>query len=445
MLLNKDVPYEEKVNFIIYLLSRLMTNLGNIVYMFAVSYSILYTTGSAFYFSINLALMTLVSLLLLPFSGWLSDVWNKRTLIISGEIMMTIIIGGLLVYSYFYGFNLIAIYVTTVLTSFINPFISNAYQAVMTEMFHADRIQKVMGYTSSILSSAVILGPALGGVLFGLFDFYVMILVFFIAYFISAVLDFFVKFKLYYDEKNYEPEEDVGEAALSKVSKFKKDISKGFVYIWNSKILKRVFIMAAIINFFTALLAIYPEKVMIVELGFNPEAVGVINAFDGVGALIAGAVLGTIKQINSPIRVMKSGLQLLSLMFLLFLLPIYVDMPQLGTMIFFAAMGFTIAVLVQVINVPFFTYMQVITPQNIKGRVFSVISIFAMSIQPLGTLLYGVLYDLIPYWIIHVVSFILLLTAVIIAIKEDTIEGAKQQFIAKTAEAEEEAPAIASR
>lgn len=437
MLLNKDVPYAEKLNFIIYLVSRLMTNLGNLVYMFAVSYSILYTTGSAFYFSINLALMTLVSLLLLPFSGWLSDVWNKRTLIISGEIMMTIIIGGLLVYSYLYGFNLIAIYITTVLTSFINPFISNAYQAVMTEMFHADRIQKVMGYTSSIMSSAVILGPALGGVLFGLFDFYIMILVFFIAYLISAVLDFFVKFKLYYDEKNYESEEILGEAALSKASKFKKDISKGFVYIWDSTILKRVFIMAAIINFFTALLAIYPEKMMIVELGFNPEAVGVINSFDGVGALIAGAVLGTIKQINSPIRVMKIGLQLLSVMFLIFLLPIYVSMPQFGTMIFFASMGFIIAVLVQVINVPFFTYMQVITPQNIKGRVFSVVSIFAMSIQPLGTLLYGVLYDVIPYWIIHVVSFLLLSAAVIVSIKEDTIKGAKNQFIAKTAEIKE--------
>jgi len=437
MLLNKDVPYAEKLNFIIYLVSRLMTNLGNLVYMFAVSYSILYTTGSAFYFSINLALMTLVSLLLLPFSGWLSDVWNKRTLIISGEFMMTIIIGGLLFYSYLYGFNLIAIYITTVLTSFINPFISNAYQAVMTEMFHADRIQKVMGYTSSIMSSAVILGPALGGVLFGLFDFYIMILVFFIAYLISAVLDFFVKFKLYYDEKNYESEEILGEAALSKASKFKKDISKGFVYIWDSTILKRVFIMAAIINFFTALLAIYPEKMMIVELGFNPEAVGVINSFDGVGALIAGAVLGTIKQINSPIRVMKIGLQLLSVMFLIFLLPIYVSMPQFGTMIFFASMGFIIAVLVQVINVPFFTYMQVITPQNIKGRVFSVVSIFAMSIQPLGTLLYGVLYDVIPYWIIHVVSFLLLSAAVIVSIKEDTIKRAKNQFIAKTAEIKE--------
>lgn len=437
MLLNKDVPYAEKLNFIIYLVSRLMTNLGNLVYMFAVSYSILYTTGSAFYFSINLALMTLVSLLLLPFSGWLSDVWNKRTLIISGEFMMTIIIGGLLFYSYLYGFNLIAIYITTVLTSFINPFISNAYQAVMTEMFHADRIQKVMGYTSSIMSSAVILGPALGGVLFGLFDFYIMILVFFIAYLISAVLDFFVKFKLYYDEKNYESEEILGEAALSKASKFKKDISKGFVYIWDSTILKRVFIMAAIINFFTALLAIYPEKMMIVELGFNPEAVGVINSFDGVGALIAGAVLGTIKQINSPIRVMKIGLQLLSVMFLIFLLPIYVSMPQFGTMIFFASMGFIIAVLVQVINVPFFTYMQVITPQNIKGRVFSVVSIFAMSIQPLGTLLYGVLYDVIPYWVIHVVSFLLLSAAVIVSIKEDTIKRAKNQFIAKTAEIKE--------
>src|SRR5690625_3088631 len=101
--------------------------------------------------------------------------------------------------------------------------------------------------------------------------------------------------------------------------------------------------MAAIINFFTALLAIYTEKVMIVDLGFDPETSGVINAFTVVGALIAGAILGKIKQVNGPYRVMKAGVELLALTFILFLWPIYVIMLQFGKLIFFAAMGFTIA------------------------------------------------------------------------------------------------------
>ena len=113
-----------------------------------------------------------------------------------------------------------------------------------------------------------------------------MIFVFFIAYFISAVLDFFVKFKLYYDEKNYIAEEDLGEAALTKANKFKKDISKGFVYIGNPHIEKGIH-HGCVINFFTALLAIYPEKWWL-WTGFT-RSCGVINAFR-VGAPVAGAV-----------------------------------------------------------------------------------------------------------------------------------------------------------
>lgn len=421
MLFSKNVPHREKLNFIIYIFSRLTLNLGALIYTFAVSYSILYFTGSALYFSINLAISSVVMTLMMPLSGVMSDLGNKRKIIISGEIIMTLIMAGLLIFTYFNGFNLIAIYITSFLAAFVNPFVSNSFQTSMTEMFHKERIQKVMGYVSAILSSAVIVGPALGGVLFGLFDFYIMILIFTITYAISTLLDFFIRFDLYYDPENYVLNQSDTTETISLLTKFKQDVWLGVEYIKGSYVFLRVFMMAAFINFFASLMGIYPEKAMITELKFNPEAVGVINAFDGVGVLIAGIVIGSVKQFKNPVGLMKNSLLIWTFTIPVYLIPLYTNMPDIYSMIFFAATGFSVAVLIQVINVPFFTYVQLIVPQHIKGRVFAAIGLFASSIAPIGTLLYGFAYDYMPFWLIHSVSFIALITITLIFLNQKVI------------------------
>lgn len=426
---SKGVPHQERLNFIIYIFSRLTLNLGSLIYTFAVSYSILYFTGSALYFAINLAISSIVMTLMLPFSGVISDLGNKRKNIINGEIILTLIMGGLLVFTYFYGFSLIAIYITSFLSALVNPFVSNSFQTSMTEMFHKERIQKVMGYVSAIMSSAIIIGPAIGGVLFGLFDFYIMILIFFITYAISTILDFFIKFDLYYDAENYELNNINTLETSTILGKFKHDVWQGVDYIKNSYVFLRVFLMAAFINFFASLLAIYPEKAMIVELGFAAETVGVINSFDGVGILIAGLVIGSVKQFKNPVGLSKISLLIWTIAIPLYLLPIYADISHLASIVFFAAMGFTVAILIQVVNVPFFTYVQLTVPQHIKGRVFAAIGLFASSIAPLGTLLYGFAYDYIPFWIIHGLSFIALVTITLIFLNKRVVEESKADLV----------------
>lgn len=425
MLFAKEVPYREKLNFIVYIFSRLTLNLGSLIYTFAVSYSILYFTGSALYFAINLAISSVVMTLMLPLSGVMSDLGNKRRIIISGEIILTFIMAGLLIFTYFNGFNLFAIYITSFLAALVNPFVSNSFQTSMTEMFHKERIQKVMGYVSAILSSAVIIGPAMGGVLFGLFDFYIMILIFTITYAISTLLDFFIKFDLYYEPVNYALNDTAAPVAASALGKFKHDVLQGINYIKNSYVFLRVFMMAAFINFFASLMGIYPEKAMITELKFSPETVGIINAFDGVGVLIAGIVIGSVKQFKNPVGLMKNSLMIWTFTIPLYILPLYTNMSDIYSILFFAVMGFSVAVLIQVINVPFFTYVQLTVPQYIKGRVFSAIGLFASSIAPVGTLLYGFAYDYIPFWIIHSISFIALIAITLIFLNSRVIEESR--------------------
>lgn len=436
MLFSREVPHQEKLNFIIYIFSRLTLNLGSLIYTFAVSYSILYFTGSALYFAINLAITSVVMTLMLPLSGVMSDLGNKRRIIISGEIILTLIMAGLLIFTYFNGFNLFAIYITSFLTALVNPFVSNSFQTSMTEMFHKERIQKVMGYVSAIMSSAIIIGPAMGGVLFGLFDFYIMIFIFTITYAVSTLLDFFIKFDLYYDSEDYVLNDTAAPEAASALGKFKHDVWQGIEYIKNSYVFLRVFMMAAFINFFASLMGIYPEKAMITELKFEPETVGLINAFDGVGVLISGIIIGSVKQFRNPVGLMKISLLLWTFTIPLYLLPLYTNMTDSYSIVFFAAMGFSVAVMLQVINVPLFTYVQLTVPQHVKGRVFSAIGLFASSIAPAGTLLYGFAYDYIPFWMIHGISCAALIAVTLIFLNKRVISESKADVIKISAELE---------
>ncbi|MFC3900123.1 MFS transporter [Aliicoccus persicus] len=79
-------------------MNRSILSAGDYIYLFAVSYFILYETGSAFYFSINLAISVVISLILLPFAEVISDLGNKRKTIIIGERLFACVIIGLFVY-----------------------------------------------------------------------------------------------------------------------------------------------------------------------------------------------------------------------------------------------------------------------------------------------------------------------------------------------------------
>src|SRR5699024_11416454 len=116
----------------------------------------------------------------------------------------------------------------------------------------------------------------------------------------------------------------------------------------------------------------------------------------------------------NPVGLMKISLILWTFTIPLYLLPMYTSMADTYSIAFFAAMGFTIAVMLQVINVPLFTFVQLTVPQHIKGRVFSAIGLFASSIAPIGTLLYGFAYVYLPFWLIHSISFAALIIIIFI-------------------------------
>lgn len=431
MIFDQKIPLQERMNFLVYSLSRFILSVGSYVYLFAVSYYIMYETGSALYFSINMAISLIVTVALLPFSGLLSDLGDKRRIIILGETLNTLVILGLFVYTIFFDLNLMAIYLVTFLNSLIEPFVSNSFQTSITELFHKDRVQKVMGYTSAILSTTVILGPILGGILFGMLSFNHIILIFLIGFFLSTILDFLLKFDLYYEKNLYEKEEDNDEAGFKK---FKKDISVGFAFIFRSSVFKSILLIGALVNFITGIVSIFPEKMMIYELGFEPETVGIVNSVAGVGVLIGGITVARFKQFNNPFIIMKRGFLSMAVLSILYLSPLYIGSEMLTDIILIGLIGMGMALAIQFINVPLGIFMQLVIPQHIKGRVISTISLLFMSTMPLGTIVYGYLYDLEFYWAVNLLTSVIITSVTVIFFNKNLMRESKAMYMEAKAE-----------
>lgn len=431
MIFDQKIPLQERMNFLVYSLSRFILSVGSYVYLFAVSYYIMYETGSALYFSINMAISLIVTVALLPFSGLLSDLGDKRRIIILGETLNTLVILGLFVYTIFFDLNLMAIYLVTFLNSLIEPFVSNSFQTSITELFHKDRVQKVMGYTSAILSTTVILGPILGGILFGMLSFNHIILIFLIGFFLSTILDFLLKFDLYYEKNLYEKEEDNDEAGFKK---FKKDISVGFAFIFRSSVFKSILLIGALVNFITGIVSIFPEKMMIYELGFEPETVGIVNSVAGVGVLIGGITVARFKQFNNPFIIMKRGFLSMAVLSILYLSPLYIGSEMLTDIILIGLIGMGMALAIQFINVPLGIFMQLVIPQQIKGRVISTISLLFMSTMPLGTIVYGYLYDLEFYWAVNLLTSVIITSVTVIFFNKNLMRESKAMYMEAKAE-----------
>lgn len=408
-------------NLILYLLSRAFLAFGSNTYTFAVSFYIMYYTGSAIYSSINLIIFTLISLLFLPVAGVISDSRNKKSIIILGEALDPLILIGLLVYTYYFGFNLIALYITTALMTITGSFVGNAFQSAITALFNVDKVQKVYGYSSILTESASLLGPIIAGALIGIFSFEIMIMIFIVFNIIALSFDFNLKFKQQnqIEEKNEE---------LSNIKQFFKDVSGGIQYIKESSILKMIIIYLFFINFVTTTISILPAKMLINILELNSTLVGFCYAALSVGTILGGMIISTVKVFEKPLSIAKIFSMLFAIIIALLPLPIYLELSDIGNTILISLLFILITLCVQFVNTPIMSYYQTTIDDSMKGRVFSLISVFSMMTMPIGFFIFGLLYDLELYFVVNIFAGFLTLIVTIFLLKTNIINEANDDY-----------------
>lgn len=401
-------------------ISKLISSFGAQVYSFAISFYILQLTGSASSFAMNLICSILPRTLVAPFAGYAADKYSRKMIVITAQVATTLAIGGLLVVSLTAGLSLFAIYATTIILSITSLFSSVTFSSSVTGLVDETRIQKAMSLNQMSISFAAIGSPAVGGLLYGAVSMPVFLIIYIIASFLAVVLESTMNFNLF-SKRREVVEGEEKEPML-------QSMKAGFHYLMKQPILKIMVVISLFINFLFGAYQVGYSFILIEKLKINAQHFGFTEGAFAIGMLLMSIYFSVRKELKYPFLVSKWSIIVMGLLMGGVALPLFVSMSSVVTVGFYILLMFFFGVSMIVTNTPIQVMMQKAIEDDYKGRVFSIIETCAMALMPLGMVLFGFLYDVLPAEGILVVSSLVLIGVVLVLARPSVVRSAHPEL-----------------
>ena len=395
-------------NFTLAWLGALVSNLGNTLYTFAVSFYILALTGNnAFIQGLYLATGGIVYVLVTLFGGVISDRFHKGKIMFICDYAK----GGMLI-----AFTLLLmllvqdanakvaiLFVITIIGNIIAAIFSPAAASLLPHIVPEKSYQQGQSYYSLMQSSLGVLGVILAAVLYSVLDIHVLFFIVGGCYVLSGVSEMFIN----YDYKKKEEK--------LTVKRVFSDIGDGMKYIGSLKPLLFLMIGILLLNFFVAPLSanflpyFVATDVASQDYLFNklltPEMwSSVIQVAYAIGMIVMAIVLSSrpqkdriYKGLSISLIIFASLYVALTTLYILFTNNVAHINVMLGA---FIPIGITMGMTLIAINIPITTKMLTIVDKDKLGKVNSVVDVGSQGLIPLSNFLAGlVISGLGPSWL----------------------------------------------
>lgn len=369
-------------------ISKLISTFGSSVYAFGISLYVLALTGSAANFAVNLICSILPRSLLGPLAGYAADNYSKKKLIILSQLGGIAAVSGLLIYSLAFGLSLPAIYTATALVSVFSMFNGVTFSASIANLIDPDRIQKAMGFNQSAVSIAAIGGPVIGGMLFGFVSMNVFLLIEIAAYAIALVLEATMNFRLF---TKAAPKIESGEK-----QSIIQGMKEGVAYMRTNRVIMVIVSTAIGLNFFFSAMMIGLPFIAVQQLKVEATHFGIIESMVAVGMLLASIYFSIRKEVKFPLLFSKRAILVMAVLLAALAFPLVLHMSYKVSVAYFIMLMLSFGLSNVCVNTPIGVMMQKDVDEEYRGRVFGILESMAMAMMPLGYLLFGLLYDLVP-------------------------------------------------
>ena len=369
---NQEINKKEKLwtwNFFLLWQGQLVSAFGDIAYSLALGFWIYAKTGSTAMMGTLMAVSMLPRLIISPFAGVWVDRADRKQIIVWMDFIRGIVVVLVAIAAITDLIQIWMVFAAGIILGICAAFFNPAVSSVIPDVVPSSKVMKANSAFSMIYSGSNILGNPIGGVVYQLLGAPIMFLFNGVSYIFSAATEVFIK--------------------VPKIKKeavqlhFFEDMLLGFKFMWRFKGLRNLLMIAAVLNFFanTALVLMMPFFQMTKELGPGKYgfAIAMLTGGSFVGMLITSSV--NIKPKHRYIVFILTGL-VSSVFFTLF--PLSNNLFIISTFLFVAGL------LNAILNVLFQTTMQLTVPQDMRGKVFSLMGTLLMGLTPIGMALGGV-------------------------------------------------------
>lgn len=412
-------------NLWLYILGRFISLIGSGIQMIALPLYILDLTGSGTLMGVFSVLSMVPALLSAPLAGIIGDRKNRKNVMITMDLGRGTLIAILGILAMTSKLNVYILFSSQVIISIMDSLFGSSSSAIMPDLISNEELMKGNSLKGGFDAASMILGPALGGVIYGVFGITAVFLLNAASFFICAAFCIFMK---------YHKEIQIKDKLNSKV--FLKENLEALKFIGSKKGLLQLFIFAMFSNFLMApMFDIIMPFVLKKQIGFSSQQYGYGMCFFTVGVLIGNiAIANLYKKFTSKV-LMKSGLifeTAFTMIGCALMFPKIVSVFGGATLsLFFAIVScfLIIGIFNAFVNTPISTNLQKLVPDEMRSRFFSLLGIMSQGAVPLGSLIYGIVLDRIPYaYLLVIVNIASLLVTAIFLIKacDEAYEGKNQ-------------------
>lgn len=390
---------KEQINLYLTLCGKGVSELGSKLYGFAMSFYVLKLTGSAQSFAISLLLTTLPAIILSPFVGVIADRFKKKSIVVLADFISGILMLGLFLGTRTSALTLPMIYFATFTLSVMAVFLGTAFRASYPNIVSKGQLTKLNAYTQGLDSMLSIIAPILGGIVYGLVDAKLFMLINGISFLLSSFSELFINFEMFGETDQLK----------TKTQSFMVNLKEGLDYVLKKKTFMTIALYALCINFFMSSFSILLPYDLITTHGISPEVNGFIQSAFPVGAILMSIYIGK-KNIQFSQSLFRNTMLTLGVGMVAFAYPVLPNV-NLGSLIpfYYAFLMGVIAMDLILVNVPLSVLFQVTIEDAYRGRAMGLLGSLSQGVMPISYVLTGVLLDIVPSYSIYIINAVAML------------------------------------
>jgi MFS transporter, DHA3 family, macrolide efflux protein len=361
MLINKNK------NFFLLWQGQLVSQVGSKIYLIALAWYFVSVLDDNHAFITIMLISSLPGLLFGLLIGPFIDRWNKKYILVISDLLSGLIVLVIALLIWFKVDNSVFIYSAVFILNISITFFNPAVTSLIPSLVKKDQIQEGISLNTMVQFIAQFIGCALGGMLVAFLGIFTTILLNAISYLLSAFSEMFIKYKHY--------------PAPVKLNHF-HELAEGFRYVLKNPSIFRPMVVFSLLNIFAVPIIVFIP--ILVDDFFKLSAVyyGFAESGIPVGAILIALILAK-KQVSNHLKLIKSGLILISTSF--FLIYLFRDIY----LVMAALLGF--GLFLNLININAISFYAKNIEVDFRGRFFTLLNTISFATFPLAYLLTGIL------------------------------------------------------
>ncbi len=344
--------------------------IGTWMQRIAVSWLVYVLTHSAFMLGLTAFAGQIPVLLLSPYAGAYVDRHSRYRTLLFTQVASMIQAGILALLVLTENYSVVIIILLSVLLGIINAFDTPSRQSLMILLVqNKNDLQNGIALNSSMVTLARLTGPVVAGILLSTVGEGICFLINFLSFIAVICSLLLMKLTIPKRPKNKEP--------------IWLNLKQGYIYLRRSPALRSVIVLMGLISLLvTPYSTLFPVYAQTIFKG-NVTTFSWLNSISGLGALIGAVYLTTLKTNKNLLKIIAIAGLLLCLNLILFS-----HTRNLSRALFFIMLAEAgMLILISASN----TYIQTNVEENMRGRMISYFVMAFSGMQPIGSLLVGLL------------------------------------------------------